>query len=189
MSFLVTNLIIPEGTRCIAETGPLSGPERGLLSSIWEWIFWGDTHAAKARDLTGKGRPRSGQPEGNGAQEDAPPGTHTLRFYGDGVTFRVVSGRSLWLRGLPGGACISQPRWMPARRILGADRMCGVTVWPFPNSPRRGRLESSVFLTRTSCCKITHRNGSYGDWTGSEVSVSGLPLTVSFQSIINSCQI
>lgn len=74
MSFLVTNLIVPEGTLCAAETGPLSGPERGLLSSIWEWIFQGDTHAAKARHLTGKGCPRSGEPEGNGAQEDCSTG-------------------------------------------------------------------------------------------------------------------
>ena len=43
----------------------------------------------------------------------------SLGFYGDGVTFRVVSGQPLWPRVLPGGACKAQPRWIPARRILG----------------------------------------------------------------------
>ena len=44
---------------------------------------------------------------------------HSLRFYGDGVSSRVVSGQSLGLRVLPGGEHIAQPRWIPARRILG----------------------------------------------------------------------
>ena len=28
---------------------------------------------------------------------------------------------------LPGGACLVQPRWMPARRILGGGQICGVS--------------------------------------------------------------
>ena len=40
-------------------------------------------------------------------------------FYGDGISFPVVSGQSVWLRVLPAGTGITQPRWMPARRILG----------------------------------------------------------------------
>ena len=31
------------------------------------------------------------------------------------------------LRVLPGGARLVQPRWMPARRILGGGRTCGVS--------------------------------------------------------------
>ena len=42
-----------------------------------------------------------------------------LRFYGNQVSVWFVSGQSLWLRGTPGGMCIAQPRWIPARRILG----------------------------------------------------------------------
>ena len=44
---------------------------------------------------------------------------HSLGFYGDGVSFQVVSGQSFRLRVLPGGMRIGQPRWIPARRILG----------------------------------------------------------------------
>ena len=49
-----------------------------------------------------------------------------LRFYGNGVNFLVVSGQPsclglylVWFKILPGGMCISQPRWIPARRFLG----------------------------------------------------------------------
>ena len=57
----------------------------------------------------------------------------SLRFCGNGISFQVVSGQLLWLRVLPGGACITQPRWNP-KRILGGGRKCGVTFWAFPNS-------------------------------------------------------
>ena len=43
----------------------------------------------------------------------------SLRFYGDGVSFQVVSGQSFWLRVLFGGAHVAQPRRIPARRFLG----------------------------------------------------------------------
>ena len=102
---------------------------------------------------------------------------HSLGFYGYGISFQVVSGQSLWLRVLPGGAHLVQTRWMPAR-ILGGDRTCGVSFWRFLNSSGSWLLSSSVFLTRTSCCKTTHANGYYGAWPGWAVSVSVLPLTV-----------
>ena len=40
-----------------------------------------------------------------------------------------------------------------------------------------------VFLTRTSCHKITHTKGYYGAWPGWVVSVSGLPLTAEPNSL------
>ena len=52
----------------------------------------------------------------------------------------------------------------------------------FPNSPDWWWLISSVFLTRTSCYKITHVNGYYGAWPGWAVSVSVLPLTFMLSS-------
>ena len=51
---------------------------------------------------------------------------HSLGFYGDGISFRIVSDHSL--RVFPGGALIAQPRWMPTRRILGSG---GTLVSPF----------------------------------------------------------
>ena len=94
------------------------------------------------------------------------------------MRFRVVFSQSFWLRVLPGGARLVQPRWMPERRILGGGRTCGVSFWPFPNSSGWWRLISSVLLTRTSSHKTTHANGYYGAWPGRAVSISVLPLTV-----------
>ena len=86
---------------------------------------------------------------------------HSLRFYGGGISFQVVFGQSLWLWLLPGD---TQSRWMPTRRILGSGRTCSISFWPFLNSSGWWRRVSSVFLTRTSCRKITHENGSCGAW-------------------------
>ena len=140
-----------ENTRAgvLLEGRPLPGPETGLLSNARKWIVQGDTCADKARDFMGTGHP-GGEQEGKGTQE--PPGC-SLGFYGDGISFRVVFSQSFWLRVLPGGALLVQPRWMPERRILGGGRTCGVSFWPFPNSSGWWRLISSVFPTRTSCRK------------------------------------
>ena len=66
---------------------------------------------------------------------------------------RLSLGQSFWLRVLPSGAHIAQPRWMPARRILGGGRTRGVSFWPFLNSSSWWQLVSSLFLTRTSYLK------------------------------------
>ena len=102
--------------------------------------------------------------------------TCSLRSYGDRISFWVVFGRSFWLRVLPGGARIAQPRWMP-ERILGVGRIYSDSFWPFLNSSGWWWLISSMFLTRTSCHKITHENGYCGAWPGWMVSVSVFPLT------------
>ena len=68
-----------------------------------------------------------------------------------GISFQVVFSQSFWLRVLPGGARLVQPRWMPERRILGGGRTCGISFWPFPNLSIWWWLISSMFLTRTSC--------------------------------------
>ena len=96
----------------------------------------------------------------------------SLKSYDDGVSFWVVSGQLFWLGVLPGGASIVQLRWTKARRILG-----GVSFWSFLNSSGSWWLVSSMFLIRTSCCKITHANGDHGSWPRWMVSGSVLPLT------------
>ena len=104
----------------------------------------------------------------------------SLGFYGDGTSFHIVLSQSFWLRVLPGGTRLVQPRWMPERRILGVGQTGGVSFWPFPNSSGWWRLISSLFLTRTCCPKTTHANVYYGAWWGWAVSISVLPLTLSF---------
>ena len=102
---------------------------------------------------------------------------HSLGFFGDGISFRVVFGQSFWLRVLPGGACLVQPRWMPETRILGGGQTCA-SFWPLLDFSSWWWLISSVFLTRTSCHKTTHANCYYSAWPGWAISVSVLPLTM-----------
>ena len=91
----------------------------------------------------------------------------SVGFYGDGISFWVVSESFRVVHAL-----FSMPeRWVP-----GGGRICGVSFWPFPNSPVGGGL-LVVFFIRTSCHKTTHANGYYGAWPGWAVSVSALPLT------------
>ena len=136
----------------------------------------------KHRSWQGKSFYWEGVPEQRAVREGKPGEllchvTLSLGFHGDGISFWVVFGQSFSLRVLPGGACIAWPRWMPARRILGGDQTHGVSFWSFPNSSGWWWLISSVFLTRTSCCKTTHADGYYGAWSGWAVSVSVLSLT------------
>ena len=68
-----------------------------------------------------------GEQEGEGTQENCSAVAHSLGFYGDGISFRVVFGQSFQFRVFPGGARITQPRWMLARGILGSGRTRGVS--------------------------------------------------------------
>ena len=152
----------PNMMKLFQEGRLLPGPETGLLSNTRKWIVQGDTCADKARYFIGKGNPG----------EQLCHMAFSLGFYADGISFWVVFSQSFWLRVLPGGARLVQPRWMPERRILGGGRTCGVSFWHFPNSSGWWRLISSLFLTRTSYPKTTHANGYYGAWPGWAVSIS-----------------
>ena len=46
------------------------------------------------------------------------------------------------------------------------------SFWPFLNSSSGWQLVSSLFLTRTSCCRITHAYGYCDTWPWQMVSVS-----------------
>ena len=89
------------------------------------------------------------------------------RLDGDGIGFCVVFGQSFWHRVLPGGAHVAQPRWMPARRILGGGQTRAVSFWTFP-----GLL---VLCSLPGSPVITHANGYYGAWPGWVISVNLLP--------------
>ena len=161
----------------LQEGGPLPGPQTGPLSNTQKWSVWGDTCADKARDFIGKGHP-GGELQGKGTQENCSPTWLAVLGF---MVMALVSGLSLAnssdSRVLPGGVCIAQPKWMPARRILGGGQFHGVSFWPFLNSSGWWWLISSAFLTRTSCLKTPHANSYYVAWPGWAVSVSVFPLT------------
>ena len=95
------------------------GPESGLLSNTWKWILPSRHMCWERKRLYWKGVPGwraggLGNPRGLLCHMAG-----SLRFYGDKMSFQVVSGQSLWLRVHPGGARIAPPRWIPERRILG----------------------------------------------------------------------
>ena len=135
----------------LREGGPLPGPESGLRAEHSEmscprrhacWrskrLYWEGVRVRRAAVLREPGKALC-------------RAAHSLGFYGDGVSFRVVSGQSLWLRGLPRGACVTQPGWIPVRRILGGwqDMWAEVSFWPFPSFSVWWWLVSSAFLTGT----------------------------------------
>ena len=95
----------------------------------------------------------------------------TLGFYGDGISFRVVFSQSFWLRVLPGGAHLIQPRWMPEKdsgRWL--DMWCLLLTFP--------ELFQLVISLLVPCSpKTTHANSYDGACPGWAVSVSVIPLT------------
>ena len=157
------------------EGEPLPGPKTGLLSNTRKWIAWGDTCWQSKRFYWE--RAPGWRAGGKGTQENCSAAWLTVSGF---MVMGLVSGWSLanhFNSVFPGGAHISQPRWMLARGILGSGQTCSVSFWPFPNSSRWRWLISSLFLIRISCHKTTHANGYYGAWPGWAVSVSVLSLT------------
>ena len=156
-------------TILLQEGGPLPGPETALVyhsemncprrPTCWQSkrFYWERAPGWRA--------------VGKGARTAL---SHGLQFYGDGISFRVVFGQSFWLRVLPGGTLLVQPRWI-LERILGGGQTCGVSFWPFPNSSGWWRRISPLFLTRTSCRKTAHANSYYGAGQGETFSLCASP--------------
>ena len=91
-----------------------------------------------------------------------------------------LQSRVLWWRG--GHALLSQDGCQQEGfvEVVGL-RTHGHMASPFDLSQISSSqwwLVSAVFLTRPSCCKITHTNCYYGAWTGWAVLVSVFPLTI-----------
>ena len=98
---------------------PLQGPKESSCLTLRSERFKEIHKLTKAKDFIREGCPRR-----RAAGEENPGEllchvAHSLSVYGNGVGFQVVSGQSFWLRVLPDGACLSQPRWIAVRRILG----------------------------------------------------------------------
>lgn len=100
-----------------------------------------ETHLlTKQETLLGKGTQAESSRVREPRRTALPRGLQS-RVYGDGISCRVVFSQSFWLRVLPGGAHLVQPRWMPVR-ILGG----GISFWPFLNSSGLWWLISSHSL-------------------------------------------
>ena len=104
------------GWNCCRKGAPFQGPRVGSCLNTWKWVVQGDTHADKARDFIGKGHP--GRAQGWEPRRTALPDGLQSQAYGNWVSFRIIFGQSVWFRVLPGVSNISQPRWIPVRRIL-----------------------------------------------------------------------
>ena len=110
---------------------------RGTPSRSWKWVLVERsemTRADKVRDFIGW----DAQAESSRVREPKRTALqHGLQcFYSDGISFWIVFYRSFWLRVLPGGAHLVQPRCMAARRILGG----GWTLGHFLTFPELCRL-------------------------------------------------
>ena len=98
-----------------------------------------------------------------------------LRFPGDGISFQLSPAN----RCDPGSFLVAHT--LPTQDgfqwggFWDAGRTRGISFWPFRNSSGWQWLVSAVFLSRTSCHKITHGNGYYGAWPVWAVSVNVSP--------------
>ena len=151
---------------CVEEGGPLPWPRMGSCLTLGSELSE-EMHILTKQEALLEGAPRLRNPGELLCHMPC-----SLQFHGDEIS------QSLWLRVLPGGACIAQSTWMPARRTLGGGWTRGVCFWPSLSASGWWWLVSAVFLTGTSCHKITLANGYYGSWPGWAVSVSVLPLIV-----------
>ena len=162
---------------CCRKGDPFQGSKLGSCLTLRNELSE-ETHVlTKQETLLGKGAWVESRRVREPRRTALPRGLQSW-FYGDWISFCAVFSWSFWLRVLPGGAHLVQPRWMPERRILGGGWTCSVSFWPFLNSTGWWWVISSVFLTRTSCHETTHANGYCGTRPGWVVSASVLPLTM-----------
>ena len=159
--------------KCCRKGNPLPGPETGLLSNTWEWIVRGDTCADKARDFIGKRH----RVESSRVRE--PRSTALWLAVSGFMVMGLVSRLSLANHSDSESFMVVHALFSQDGCQRGFWEVVGHVVSPFDLSQTSSWwwLISSVFLTRTSCCKTTHANGYYGGCPGWTVSVSLLPLT------------
>ena len=142
------------------------GPESGLLSNTWKWILPSKHMCWKSKRLYWEGVPGwkaggLGNPRGLLCHMAG-----SLRFYGDKMSFQVVSGQSLWLRVHLGGARLLLQDGFQTGGFWEVGKTCGISFWPFLSSSSWWWFVSSVFLNRISHHKITHVNGYSDAWSG-----------------------
>ena len=102
-------------SHCCRKGDPFQGPKLGSRLTLGKELSE-ETHVLTKQEISlGKGSQVESRRVREPRRTALPCG---LQSYGDGISFRVVFSQSFWLRVLPGGARLVQPRWMPERRIL-----------------------------------------------------------------------
>ena len=136
------------GSYCCRKADPLQGPVHGLLSTSRKAMVQGDTRADKARNYW-EGTLGCKQ-QGEGTQKTCSAmQLQVSGFMGMGLVSRLSLANHLalwyliWLRALPGGVCISQPRRIPVLRIL-EGWASPPFHWPLPNSPSQSSGQHCV---------------------------------------------
>ena len=161
----------------LQERGPLPGPENGLLSNTQKWIVPGDTCADKAKYFIGR-RPWVESSRIREPRRSALPcgWACSPRFYGNGISFQVVSGQSsclghIWSDSesfLMAWAFLSQ---MDSNKDSG--RLVISSLF-FPLPILLVNLQgSTMFLSRASWWKTAHESSYYHAWPRWAVSVNG----------------
>ena len=92
---------------------------RGTLSRALAWVpRWAES--SRIREPRRTALPRGSQPQ----------------VLWEGCLWPIIlhGPYLVWLRVLPGGLCLPQPRWIPAPRSLGGWSS-PPSYWPLPNSP------------------------------------------------------
>ena len=111
---------------CCGRGDTFQGPRVGSCLTVRNELSE-ETCADKTRDFIGKGHP-GGEQQGQGTQENSSATwLAVLGFMGMELVSGLSLAKSFWLRVLPGDTRIAQPRWMPARRILGGGWTRGVS--------------------------------------------------------------
>ena len=112
----------PFSLQILQEKGPPPGPERGLCLMVRNKLFK-ETHVMTKQEILLR---RGAWAESSREKEPRttlPQWLAVSGFYGDGISFWVVSRQSFCLRVLPGGALTSsQARRMPKSWILELGR-------------------------------------------------------------------
>ena len=133
---------------CCRKGDPFQGPRLSSCLTLRNGL----SSADKARDFIGKGHP-SGEQEGKWAQENCLPCGLQSPVLGD-VLSRFSLINHCGSRSFVVYTLLSQDGSQQGG-LWEIGRSFGISCWPFPNSCGWWWLVSSMFLARTSCCKVT----------------------------------
>ena len=133
----VSVISTPTADGGVAGRGLTPGPGVELWSNAQKRIIQGDTCVDKGRDFLGRGSwVGAGEEQQSKGNRENRHVAHSLRFYGNRISFCIVSGQSFRLIVFPGGAHITPPRMHFSKEGSGrmAVHMDCSLLSSFPNS-------------------------------------------------------